>query len=790
MEFRRNVVQRVMVLGALSATVGAAPATAVDGEGALGELLGAGPFRRVASFPVFQNTDAEQETVAEIVAVTDDGLTLIYTDSAGGTLGFVGIADPEQPTAEGYVELAGEPTSVAVAGEYALVCINTSKDFVNTSGQLDVFDIATRELVRSIDLGGQPDAIAVSPDGKYAAVAIENERDEDLEAGEPPQLPAGFLVIVDLVGGVGDWGLRTVELTGLAELYPEDPEPEFVDINAANVAVVTLQENNHIVVVFLPTGDILNHFSAGSVDLDGVDVEEDDLIDQSASLQGVPREPDAVAWISPFTFTTANEGDLFGGSRGFTNWAFWGASLFDSGVSLDQCVAALGHYPEDRSENKGNEPEGAEFGSYGSERFLFVGSERSNVVFVYQLFLGPILGAGLPVLRQVLPTGVGPEGLLAIPGRDLFVVACEVDARADKIRSSLMIYERVGASDYPSIVSAPRASGVPIPWGALSGLSSSAADAGTAYAVYDSFYRESRIFSLDVGAEPAVITDELVLRDEAGLLRGALAATAALFPGAEDFDAAALINADQTVNLDLEGVCAEPDGSFWVASEGSGNLVAGVSDPKDRPFQSPNALLHVAADGAIDDVVLPPARLTANQLRFGFEGVAAVGSRVYVAFQRAWEAGGDPAERARIGVYDRDARTWAFAYYPLDEPTSPNGGWVGLSELTYLGDDRFAVVERDNQGGPDATIKRVTRFSIAGVTFLPESEVGSFSVLEKGVVIDLLETGVLGAGAGLVAEKIEGLTVLANGDTLIVNDNDGVDDNSGETRLLRLEGLF
>ena len=29
----------------------------------------------------------------------------------------------------------------------------------------------------TIDLGGQPDSIAVSPDGKYAAVVIENERD-------------------------------------------------------------------------------------------------------------------------------------------------------------------------------------------------------------------------------------------------------------------------------------------------------------------------------------------------------------------------------------------------------------------------------------------------------------------------------------------------------------------------------------------------------------------------------------------------------------------------------------
>lgn len=38
-------------------------------------------------------------------------------------------------------------------------------------------------------------------------------------------------------------------------------------------------------------------------------------------------------------------------------------------------------------------------------------------------------------------------------------------------------------------------------------------------------------------------------------------------------------------------------------------------------------------------------------------------------------------------------------------------------------------------------------------------------------------------------EKIEGFAVLASGDALLVNDNDGVDENSGETWLLNLGNL-
>ena len=52
--------------------------------------------------------------------------------------------------------------------------------------------------------------------------------------------------------------------------------------------------------------------------LDDIDVDEEGVIDQSASLSAVPREPDAVTWIGTEYFATADEGDLDGGSRGFT----------------------------------------------------------------------------------------------------------------------------------------------------------------------------------------------------------------------------------------------------------------------------------------------------------------------------------------------------------------------------------------------------------------------------------------------------------------------------------------
>jgi DNA-binding beta-propeller fold protein YncE len=145
-----------------------------------------------ATFPVFLNTDVRLQTVAEIVAASENGRLLVYTDTATGNVGFVNIEDPANPLPAGVVDVDGQPTSVAVAGGYALVAVNTSTDFVNPSGNLKIIDLNSRQILRTIDLGGQPDSVAVSPDKRYAAIAIENERNEDFNEGRLPHCRVGL----------------------------------------------------------------------------------------------------------------------------------------------------------------------------------------------------------------------------------------------------------------------------------------------------------------------------------------------------------------------------------------------------------------------------------------------------------------------------------------------------------------------------------------------------------------------------------------------------------------------
>jgi hypothetical protein len=747
-------------------------------------------FNRVSSFAVCtqqqETCDTDTETAAEIVAVSEDGRTLVYSDSPLEVVGFVDITDPAEPVGLGTLAVGGEPTSVAVAGDYALVGVNQSTDFVSVDGELDVIDIATQTSVAQIDLPGQPDSVAVSPDGMYAAVVIENERDEDLGDGEIPQLPAGSLVIVPLSGAPGSWTTMEVDLTGLAGVYePTDPEPEFVDINTDNIAVVTLQENNAIVLVDVTTATVQTSFSAGTVDLTQVDATEGLIeISQTEQLNDVPREPDGVTWLSTEYFVTADEGDMLGGSRGFTVFDTAGNVVYAAGNQLEHLTARMGHYPDERSGNKGNEPENAEFGVFGDERYLFVNSERSSLVFVYD-----IADLTQPRFKQALPAAAGPEGALAIGSRNLLVVASEEDARGDKLRSALNIYSyETAPPQYPSLLSMDRVGGVPIPWGAMSGLAADPDDADVLYAVEDSFYGKNRIFVIDTSSYPARIVDEMRLRDDNGAIAGLSVVDIGDEPFPDDDDAlrrddfdeadlAAMLNADGTVNIDPEGIAVADDGGFWVVSEGSGT----ASDSESRPINSRNMLIKTDADGVIESVVLLPAGLNDDQLRFGFEGVTVYDGDVYVAFQRAWQDAGDPSNEVRIGIWDGGA--WSFKYYTLDPVESQNGGWVGLSDITSLGGGYFLVLERDNQGGPDAAIKRLYVVDLDSIAADETIGLG-----EKALVRDLMPD--LASFGGLTVEKVEGCAVTRNGDVWIVNDNDGVDDNSGETQLVNLGDII
>jgi hypothetical protein len=205
-----------------------------------------------------------------------------------------------------------------------------------------------------------------------------------------------------------------------------------------------------------------------------------------------------------------------------------------------------------------------------------------------------------------------------------------------------------------------------------------------------------------------------------------------------------------------------------------------------RPTAAAAASAIALAAGSLAGRRAAPA-LALEATSSGFEGVAVTGSEaggdevVWVALQREW--GDDPDGLVKIGRYDVAAGAWTFAHYPLDPVESPaDGAVVGLSELTLLPDGTLAVIERDNQLGPDARSKRVYGIDPASVTFAPHG--GSLPVLSKELLRDVLDDL---AGASItVPDKLEGLAVTAGGRVLLATDNDAVEENYGETLFLDL----
>ncbi|MBC01094.1 MAG: alkaline phosphatase [Rhodobacteraceae bacterium] len=713
---------KIIGLGAVCAALLASTAVSADPV-----------FNRIASFPVNTNLPADvaqaTETSAEIISATADGQMLVYSDSPLGAVGMIDIADPANPQPAGVVMLDGEPTAVVVAGGKVLTGINTSASFVEPSGNLAAIDIASKRIEARCDLGGQPDSVAVSPSGGLVAVAIENERDEDLNDGAIPQMPAGTLVIFTLADGLPDCASRiTVDLTGLAEVAGSDPEPEFVDINENDEIALTLQENNHIVIIDGKTGAIVSHFPAGSVDLENVDVEEERALTFDATLTGVAREPDAVQWLDTDRLGTANEGDYKGGSRGFTIFSKTGEVLFESGLDFEYRVALAGHYPERRSGNKGAEPEGMEVKTFGDATYIFLLSERGSVIGVYRDT------GGVPEFKQLLPTALAPEGAVAIPGRNLLAVSNEADLVEDGgVRSHVTLYSYgEGTPAYPMIVSHMDDAGRPVGFGALSGLAADPELPGLLYAVNDSFYAmQPTIFTIDASATPARITKAT------RVTRGGQPAQL----------------------LDLEGIASDGAGGFWLASEGR----------TDRMV--PHGLYHVDASGEIKTQVAFPAELLAVEKRFGAEGVTLIGDTLWIAIQRSW--GDDPKDTVKLVAYNTKTKEWGAVRYPTEAAET---GWVGLSEITAHGDHVY-IVERDNQIGAAAKLKALYRVAMSDLQ--PAALGGELPVVAKERVHDFIPD--LTSTGGYVVDKIEGFAIDADGIGYAVTDNDGVDDSNGET---------
>lgn len=737
---RRSVVSLCSAVFLGSALLCVVGITAIEGSPA--SPAPTGVFELQASFDVSTNGS----TFAGELALVQAATLLAYTDEPGRRVGLVDITDPIQPRAAGGVEVAGIPKDIAAHADRLFVSVDASlPDRGTSTGALVLIDSSTRRIAATIDLRGQPEGLAVSPDGRFVVVAVENR------AG--PSDLAGRVVVINVEGQPAGWTMRDVVLT------PEDsiagsPRPVGVAVSEHNIAAITLQDNNAMAFVDLEAAEMVRLVDAGSVRLDAIDATEEEIGPQGHALISLSesvtrrREPGGVAWLDAGSVVVVNEGSdpdpagAEGGGRGFSVLSDRGVSRFESGSSLEHAAISVGHFDPERAANRGVEPESVAVGVIDGQRHMVITAEHANVAAVY-------LAAHVdkPRLVQMLPTGNRPADVVIEPDKGLIVISASEPHDAGEYPALLTIYRhQPGGSGPIQLASAADAGGLPIPWLALSGLAADPDDGDTMYAVSDASLAEAAIYRLDIGVDPAVIVDRQVVT-----------------------------NADGTVptDLDLEGIAVDVDSMTWLISEGRSSF---GSERVPR-------VLQVDQQGVIRRSISFPLQLamSAEGIDAGLEGVAVLPGAVYVVQQRPWTS--DVTAFVRMWRFDLTTQVWTVSGYPLDAAPSTTS-WVGASDLSAMPDGRLAILERDNMAGPAAVIKRVYAVDVASASFVEPASPVVPVLGSKTLVADLL--GALQIGTVWAPNKPEGLAFDALGRVVVVTDNDGLDDAVGQTMLVRL----
>ncbi|NEO58374.1 MAG: alkaline phosphatase [Okeania sp. SIO3B5] len=409
---------------------------------------------------LFFNKDGDrlnQVTVGalpDLLTFTQDGTKLLVANEAEPDGYLQGDVDPE-----GSVSIIDLSNGVGnlTQGDVTFAGFN---DFNAQVDQLRAEGVRIFGPGSTVAQDLEPEAIAISEDGKTAWVTLQ----ENNAIGILDVETATFTDIVAL--GFKDHNLPGNGIDGSDQdgVVNIDNYPVFGMYQPDEIASYTVGGKTYLVTA--NEGD--------SRDYDGfneeTEVAEEDLDPQAFPNADILQQDDTIGRLE-ITNTlgdTDNDGEfeeLYAfGSRSFSIWDEKGALVFDSGDDLEQITAKL--FPEffnsnndendsfdNRSDNKGPEPEGVAIGQIGNRTLAFIGLERIGGFITYDVS-NPLAPKFIsytnnrdfsvefdlddeedpdPTDEQLAAVGdLGPEGLTFISAEDspngkaLLVVANEV----------------------------------------------------------------------------------------------------------------------------------------------------------------------------------------------------------------------------------------------------------------------------------------------------------------------------------------------------------------------------
>ncbi len=388
----------------------------------------------------------------------------------------VNVLDRASGTSVGFIDVTahGQVNSVAIANGMAALAIENATDR-QQPGQVLLYETTTRSLrsgTNTYTVGALPDMLTFTPDGRRILVA--NEGTPNVYGsrignsvprvyGPAPSDPPGSVSVIDLSSGsVTTIGLADTPETGsfIRKNTGMDYEPEYIAVSHdGKRAFVTLQEANALAILNLeslsfeqivglgvkdfsipgneidPRNDgvisFINVAARGLYMPDGIqtyryrgqtflvmanegDFREDDGDRSPAGSLGASAPLDRLR----ISNTESSAGDYYAaGARSFSIRDAAGNLIYDSGSTLDREAAKRGIYDDNRSRDKGVEPEDVALLDLGGRVYAFIGLERTTQAAIALFDItNPWSVEFLDMI--VSPGDIAPEGIKAFRASD------------------------------------------------------------------------------------------------------------------------------------------------------------------------------------------------------------------------------------------------------------------------------------------------------------------------------------------------------------------------------------
>lgn len=208
------------------------------------------------------------------------------------------------------------------------------------------------------------------------------------------------------------------------------------------------------------------------------------------------------------------------------------------------------------------------------------------------------------------------------------------------------------------------------------------------------------------------------------------------------------------LGIDPEGICIL-DQNIWMVEEYgpsilkfdlSGTLISRYVPKGYYAKKDLNQIRKKYGNNFIQEIL--PEELLTRRLNRGFEGVACTQGKIYATLQSPLPGDDNHVLILELNLTKNKIDSYR---YPLDSTKAEKIGDLSFHE------NKLYIIEQNSETGPE---------SFHQIFEIDVPKLKSGKVMGKKLVVDLVKLGFD------FTDKVEGLTVLPNGDMYILNDND------------------